>query len=80
MARVKGVSDAEAGMVTKAVYLAAKRMLGTVPEPLRIMARSTAIMFASGGFEMAARRAGSLDPRLKDLATLKASTLIGCVF
>ena len=80
MARLKGVSDADAGLITKAVYTGAKRMVGEVPEPLRIMATSAPVMFANGGFEMAMRQAKSVDPRLKDLASLKVSALIGCVF
>ena len=80
MARLKGVSDAEAGLVTKAVYVGARRKLGAIPEPLRIMALNPAVMFASGTFEVAMGRATALDQRIKDLATLKASTLVGCVF
>ena len=80
MARVKGVSDSDAGMVTRAVYGAARRSVGQVPDPLRIMALNPAVMFASGGFEVAIGKATSLDQGLKDLASLKVSTLIGCVF
>ncbi len=80
MARVNGVSDADAGLVTRAVYAAAKRKLHTIPEPIRIMALNPAIMFASGGFELAAERAKAVEPRLKDLASLKVSAMVGCVF
>ena len=80
MARLKGVSDSDAGLVTKGVYWAARRRLGRVPEPLRIMALNPAVMFASGGFEIAMGRSGSLAQGLKDLASLKVSTLVGCVF
>ncbi len=80
MARIKGVSDRDAGMVTRGVYGAARRRIGQVPAPLRIMALSPAVMFASGGFEIAMGRARSLDQGLKDLAGLKVSMLIGCVF
>jgi hypothetical protein len=80
MARLSGVSDSDAGVVTRAVYAAARRRVGQVPEPLRIMALNPAVMFASGGFEIAYGMASSLDQRIKDLATLKASMLVGCVF
>ena len=53
MARIEGVSDAEAGLVTRGVYLGAKRMAGRVPDPLRIMAHSKPVMWASGMFELA---------------------------
>ena len=80
MARLKGVSKADAGLVTRAVYRAAVSRVGAVPEPLRIQALNPAVMFASGFFELTLARARSVDPRLKDLASLKVSALIGCVF
>ncbi len=80
MARLKGVDEAGGGLVTRAVYAAARRRVGAVPEPLRIMALNPAIMFASGGFELAMGRATTVDQRLKDLASRKVSALIGCVF
>ncbi len=80
MARLKGVGDAEAGLVTRAVYAGARRRIGAVAEPLRIMALNPAIMFASAGFELAMGRAKTVDQRLKDLASLKVSAMIGCVF
>ena len=80
MARVEGVSDSSAGIVTRGVYGAARRRAGQVPDPLRIMALNSAVMFASGGFEIAMGRARSLDQGLKDLAGLNVSMLVGCVF
>jgi hypothetical protein len=80
MARIKGVSDADAGLVTRGVYQGAKRMTGQVPEPLRIMAYSKPVMWASGLFELASGRAHSVPTRLKALAGIKAAALIGCVF
>ena len=80
MARLKGVGDAEAGLVTRAFYSGARHRVGAVPEPLRIMALNPAIMFASAGFELAMGRAKMVDQRLKDLASLKVSAMIGCVF
>ena len=66
MARLKGVDDAGSGLVTRAVYAAARRRVGAVPEPLRIMALNPAIMFASGGFELAMGRATTVDQQLKE--------------
>jgi hypothetical protein len=80
MARIDGVSDAEAGFVTRGVYRGAKRMTGQVPDPLRIMAHSKPVMWASGLFEIASGRAHSVPTRLKALAGIKAAALIGCVF
>jgi len=80
MARIEGVSDARAGLLTRGVFSGAKRVAGQVPEPLRIMAHSKPVMWADAIFELALQRARSVPPRLKALAGIKAAALIGCVF
>ncbi len=80
MARIGGVSDDEAGIMTRMAFAGARRMLGKIPEPMRIMARSPWTMRANAGFELAMRRAKRLDPRLKDLASIKVSSLVECLF
>ena len=80
MARLEGIRDDEAGVVQRAVFRAARRRAGQVPEPLRIMARSAGVMWAAGGFELGLGRARAVDPALKDLASLKVASLVGCVF
>ncbi len=80
MARIDGLSDAEASFVTRQVFGVAGKRLGRVPDPLRIMARSGGTMWASGLFQLSFDRAHSVDPKLKTLACLKAASLVGCVF
>ena len=80
MARIAGVSDAEAGLVTRGVYRGTKRMLGQVPEPLRIIAHSKPVMWADVMFELALGRAHAVPARLKSLASIKVAALVGCVF
>jgi len=80
MARLEGVSDANAGLVTRGAYRGAKRLAGRVPDPLRIMAHSPAVMWADGLFELAIGRARSVPARLKSLASVKVAAMIGCVF
>jgi hypothetical protein len=81
MARIQGVSDADAGLVTKGVYRGAKaRAKGLVPEPLRIMAHSKPVMWAAGLFELSIARGSSVSEELKSLAGIKVASMIGCVF
>jgi hypothetical protein len=80
MARIDGVSDEQAGLVTRGVFLGAKRVAGRVPEPLRIMAHSKPVMWADAIFELALQRAHTVPARLKNLASIKVATLVGCVF
>ncbi len=80
MARIDGISDADANLVTRQVYKVANKRLGAVPDPLRIYAHCPPVMFAVGAFEQIWGRASSVDPILKDLCQLKVSAMIGCVF
>lgn len=47
---------------------------------LRFLARRPALMAAVSGYETALLVSNRADPRLKLLATVKASSLIGCPF
>ena len=80
MSRIEGVSDAEAGLLRRGIFRASKRKIGAVIEPLRLMAPSSGVVWAVGLFETAFRRARAVDPTLKDLAALKASSMTGCPF
>ena len=80
MTRIAGIEDGAAGLVQKAVFRGAKGKAGAVPEPLRLMAHSGPVMFATGFFELAIDRASRVPKGLKGLACLKAASLIGCVF
>ena len=80
MPRIEGVSDAQAGAIQRLFFRASKRISGAVIEPLRLMAHSSGVMWAVGLFETAFRRAHAVEPTLKDLASLKVSTLVGCPF
>ena len=80
MARIDGISDADAGLVARQVYRAAKKLRGEVPEPLRLFAHSTTVLVAVSAFETAWGNAKSVDPVLKDLCQLKVSAMVGCLF
>ena len=80
MARIPGVSDAEASFLTRRVFQGAKNIAGQVPDPLRIMAHSKPVMWADALFEIALQRANAVPVRLKNLASIKVATLVGCVF
>jgi hypothetical protein len=80
MSRINGVQDDEAGFVTRRVFGVAAKQLGAVPDPLRVMAKSGGVMWACGTFQMCLDRAKSLEPKLKELASLKAASMVGCVF
>ena len=80
MARIEGLTDADAGFLTRQVFAAAARQAGAVPAPLRIMAKSGGTLWGAALLEVAMDRAAAVPARLKTLACLKAASMIGCVF
>jgi alkylhydroperoxidase family enzyme len=80
MPRIDGVPAAKAGIFTKLMYIFVRRRLGRVPEPVRVMAHHRGLLTGYAAFELALDRARRVPARLKDLASLRAATLIGCPF
>jgi hypothetical protein len=86
MARINGLEPRQAGWQTRLIYWFARRALGRLtgqdrlPEPAKIVAHHPALLRAVSRMEMAQGAAHSVEPRLKHLAGLRASTLAGCPF
>jgi AhpD family alkylhydroperoxidase len=68
------------GLFVRFVYAMARRRLGQVPAPIRVMAHHRQVLAAVGAFEMGLERATKVDKKLKALASLKAGSLVGCRF
>jgi 4-carboxymuconolactone decarboxylase len=80
MARIEGISDRRANLLTRSLYSAARRKIGRVPEPMRISAHQGRLLAATAGMELAQQAVDSLDPALKALAEIRTATMIGCPF
>ena len=59
MARIEGVRDEEASFMTKRVFAAAAKEAGAVPDPLRIMAKSSPTMWGAGLLQVSLDRGGN---------------------
>jgi alkylhydroperoxidase family enzyme len=86
MARINGVEPEQAGWLTRLLYWFTRRALrrltaqDRLPEPVKIAAHHPALLRAISRMEMAQGAARTVDPRIKHLAGLRASTLAGCPF
>jgi AhpD family alkylhydroperoxidase len=90
MARINGVTAADAGLKVKLVYRLGPRMMkkltgrepqtGRGVEPMEIWAHQPKMMFGMGKFSQAVRKAHSVDERLKNLVELRGAQMIGCEF
>ena len=80
MARIASVEDSTASWFTRFVFSQARKRLGKVPEPLRVMAHHSTLFKGNGAFEIAVEWSKRVDEKLKALAEIKASTMVGCPF
>ena len=70
MARLPGVAPERAGWLVRALYRAAKRMVGQVPEPMTIQAHHGGVLGAVAAAEFFFARGHRVSARLKTLASL----------
>jgi hypothetical protein len=86
MARIAGLEREQVGWLTRLIYRFTCRSLrqltgqDKLPEPIKIVAHHPSLLRAVGRMEMAQGSAGAVDRKLKHLAGLRASTLVGCPF
>ncbi len=77
MARVPYVERTQAPEEVAAVYEAAERSMGHVPNFYKLLAHSPKVCVGYAGMS-GALKAARLDPKLRELAYLKTSQLNGC--
>ena len=86
MTFMKGVEPAEAGWFTRLIYWFVRRKFGKLTgknhliEPVKIAAHHPRMLRAIGQMEGGIEAARSLPTQLKQLAILKAASLVGCPF
>jgi AhpD family alkylhydroperoxidase len=88
MARIKGVTGADAGLFTKLAYYFTRKGMkdatGREPEgmlePLEMFAHLPNLLKAYGKLEQATAKLDALDKRTRALAELKASTVVQCEY
>jgi hypothetical protein len=80
MDRVKGIGDAEAGLVTKLVYGALRKAIGLVPKSKRLTAYHTPTLLATSWMDAINGGARDVSAVLKELAQLKVAMMAGCPF
>ena len=76
--RLEGVPEREAGITARLLFRTMRRRMGKLVETWPIAAHAPGIMRGWALFEWHLDRAHSVDARLKKLAALKVSVLVGC--
>ena len=84
MSRIRGADPSQqgvlSGLFTRIVYLLTRRKLGHVVNPVQVTAHHSAILWGYGQMEQSLLSSHRVDAALKELATLRVATLVGCPF
>ena len=78
MARIEGVADGKASLVSRALFAIVKRRLGRVSEMWRVSAHVPKLQLGRAIFELLLDKSALVDRRLRWLALVKTAMLVGC--
>ncbi len=68
------------GWFSRLVYRIARRKLGHVPAPVKVLGGNPGLLMGVGALETALERASCVPARLKALAELRVAAQVGCPF
>lgn len=84
MAKIPGADPARQGLLrglfTRFVYSLTKRKVGRVVMPVQIVAHHPKLLWGYGQMEQSLLSSRLVAAPLKDLASLRVATLVGCPF
>ena len=78
MARIEGVTDERASLISRGLFWLARRKLGRVSEMWRICAHVPRIHLGRGLMELQLDSSRLVDRRLRWLGVIKTAMLVGC--
>ena len=78
MARIEGVTDERASLISRGLFWLARRKLGRVSEMWRICAHVPKVHLGRGLFELLLDRSALVERRLRWLGVIKTAMLVGC--
>ena len=78
--RIQGVDEDKAPLTVKPLYLASKKMVGKIVEPLKVQARRPAIAWFGNLLGLAIEKSGKVEARIHVLAQLRAAQIVECPF
>jgi hypothetical protein len=80
MLRSQGVSDQDAGLLTRIIFHFAKRRLGRIPLGVRIRALDPRFLKLAVRFDLYSASESAVPMHLKELAQLHVALMVGCAF
>ena len=84
MARISAADPSQQGLLrglfTRIVYSMAKRKVGRVVMPVKIVAQHPKLLWGYGQMEQSQLGSRLVDAALKNLAEVRVASLVGCPF
>ncbi len=84
MARISGAQPSQlgmfGGMLARISYALTRRKLGRVVAPVQVTAHHPPILWGYGQMEQSLLSSHRVDAAVKELATLRVATRVGCPF
>ncbi len=80
MSRLPQLRQARPGLFARIVYFVARKKLGRVPEPVKVLHRNTALLAGVGALETAFDKSTRVSGRIKALAQVRVAMMVGCPF
>ncbi|WP_040599213.1 carboxymuconolactone decarboxylase family protein [Patulibacter medicamentivorans] len=80
MGRISEVQDGEGGLLGRFAFRASRKATGKVMGSVRVMLRHPRTAVGVGAMEHQLERSRDVEPRLVELAVLKAATVVGCEY
>lgn len=78
--RIQGIEENKVSLLVKPLYMASKRMVGKIVEPLKIQARRPSIAWFGNLLGLAIEKSGKVEARIHVLAQLRAAQIVECPF
>jgi hypothetical protein len=80
MERASGPNITEVNWITKLIYRALKKRMGSVPKSKTLAAYHTPTLLASTWMDTSSASARAVSAVLKELVQLKVAAMVGCPF
>ncbi len=78
--RIKGVEENKVSLFVKPLYIASRKMVGKVVEPLKVQALRPSIAWFGSLLGLTIEKSGKVEARLHVLAQLRAAQIVECPF
>ncbi|MGC2237523.1 MAG: hypothetical protein WA584_15270 [Pyrinomonadaceae bacterium] len=78
--RINGIEEDKAPLLMKPLYMASKKMVGKVVEPLNVQAHRPSIAWFGNLLGLVIDKSGKVEARIHIMVQLRAAQIVECPF